>query len=70
VSAAAKLWAKRQLLAELRELALIGHACNVQTWAADGRTKTNARLCAARRREAGRLLRVAISAVLNSKGAR
>lgn len=58
----AKAWAKRNLLAELRELGLIGFACNVQDWGPAG-VKTNVETCKARRRAANRLLRVAIAAV-------
>lgn len=51
-------WAKRMLLAELRDLKLMGYACNVD--------RHSAALQAAdkkRRAEARRLLRVAIAAV-------
>ncbi len=57
---------KRVLLAELREVGLVGLACNVQTHTPSG-APSNLRSCARRRKEARRLLDVAIAAV---KGAR
>jgi hypothetical protein len=58
-----KSWARDQVLAELRELFRVGHACNVQTWAKHGIKATNVAVCRARRAEARRLLRVAMTAV-------
>lgn len=49
------------MLAELRELRLIGFGCNVQTY--DGLKETNVELCKARRAESRRLLRKAIEAI-------
>lgn len=56
-------WAKRQLAAEIRELLLIGFACNVQTWDRSGTKKTNVAACKAKRAAARRLLRRAIKAI-------
>jgi hypothetical protein len=55
-------WAKRQLVAELRDLMDVGLACNVQTWASYG-VKSEVELCRKRRADAKRLLRLAIKAV-------
>jgi hypothetical protein len=63
VNASVKRWARDQLLAELRELFRVGHACNVQTWARHGIKATNVPVCRARRAEARRLLRIAVAAV-------
>jgi hypothetical protein len=62
VSAVTVRWAKRQLLAELREVREIGLACNVQEWARVG-VKKSVALCRERRRQARRLLAIAIAAV-------
>lgn len=58
----ATAWAKRQLKAELKEVLSLGYACNAVDWKG-GRFK----LFAARRMEAARLLRLAISAIQNAK---
>lgn len=59
--------AREELLAELAELRLVGHACNVQNWTHGGFKKKNVAECAARRREARRLLRIAIEAVRSAR---
>ena len=59
----AQAWARVVLLQELRELFGAGHACNVQQWSREGAKKRNAAACSARRREARKLLRLAIRAV-------
>lgn len=61
----AKQWAKRQLLAELLDVRDGGLACNSQEWARVGVEKMVAE-CKVRRREARRLLRIAIEAVENA----
>lgn len=58
----AKEWARVHVLGELREMLLIGFACNVQEWSGIGE-KRSAKTCALRRREARRLVRVAMGAV-------
>lgn len=58
----ASVWARRRIVAELRDLILTGYACNVQDWARVG-VKKNVAECNARRREARRLIAVAIAAV-------
>lgn len=58
-----KRWAKKQMLAELRELFRWGFGCNVQEWYRNGTVKKNAERCAQRRAESRRLLRLAIAAV-------
>lgn len=57
-----KMRAAMLLLGELHDLSTMGGACNAQDWVKPG-VKKNAKECAAIRREARRLLRVAISAV-------
>lgn len=61
-----KRWARLRLLQELEEVRLVGLACNVQQWSAPGHKKA-VKSCAARRREARRLLALATKAVREAK---
>ena len=55
-------WAKRHLVAELKEVLTMGYACNAVPWNG-GRFE----LYGARRKEAARLLKLAIRAVEKAK---